>query len=40
MSSLGQTLARHLLRWKRGTTNAFTGNDLKVRPLRRTHRRM
>jgi len=23
-----------------GTTNAFTDNDLKVRPLRRTHRRM
>ena len=34
MSSLGQTLARHLLTSNRGgTTNAFTGNDLKVRPL-------
>ena len=35
MSSPGQTLARHLLSESGGTTNALTGNDLEVRPLRR-----
>ena len=33
MNPRGQTLARHLLTESGGTTNAYTGNDLKIRPL-------
>jgi hypothetical protein len=33
MNSRGQTLAGHLLTGSGGTAKAFTGNDLKVRPL-------